>query len=204
MFAEWETSFTFSTEISGHLINQSYSDPPDKDTILCLQTEHPFSRLIISLHPTRVRRHLFTCEDTCGTLAAAYKAGSGADLRCTFKICKLWSCKKKRKKEQQESKLRSNQQQLSSTYKSLFCLQSSIYVQKKLSSFLPLGGGLVLVLPVTLDFVTELPKDTETTASLIFVLFVLFCWNSWILASLTIPILKYQSMTHRTLFCLIC
>lgn len=81
MYAEGETISSFSMEARGRLIHHNYPDPPDKDNTVWGNTGRSFSRLVIHLHPTSVRKHLFACKDTFGILAATYEAVSGTESR---------------------------------------------------------------------------------------------------------------------------
>lgn len=87
MYAEGGTISTFSAETRGRFINHDCLDPPDKDDTLEHNTGYSILRLIVSLHPERVQKHLFADNDTCTILAAAHKTGFTIDLRCTFRIC---------------------------------------------------------------------------------------------------------------------
>lgn len=68
---------TFSLEIRGRLNNYNYWEPLDKCNTIWRTTGHLFSRYIICLHPTRVRKHSFACMNTYGILTVTYKAGFG-------------------------------------------------------------------------------------------------------------------------------
>lgn len=55
-----------------------------KDTTVWHIFGHPFLELVIHLHRTRVRKHLFACHDTCKFLAATQKARFETDPKCPY------------------------------------------------------------------------------------------------------------------------
>lgn len=102
------TKCTFSTETRGFVINHNYSNTSNKYSTLWHNYVHPFPRLIIHIHLTRVQEYLFPCKGTGATFAATPKAGFGTDSRRSYRIVKLWNCREDQSK--QGSKQKRNKQ----------------------------------------------------------------------------------------------
>lgn len=69
-------------------MNLNRLDSPDKNKKLGRKTGHWFLGLIIRLQ-TRVQKHLYSCKETCGTLAATKNAGFVTHFRLNYRIILL-------------------------------------------------------------------------------------------------------------------
>lgn len=102
-------------------------------------------RFIILLHPTRVWKHQYVCNDTFGTLAAANKAGSATASRFTFRIGQFMHVRQEKRNNKQGKPEATRNIQISQI-NLCYGLEFTIFFTSKLSTCFCFGGVLILVL----------------------------------------------------------